>query len=52
MLNHGCCLPHYYKFTSERVVYSKWDWTPWKCLGLEQLCCGKLTCPCGRTVRP
>jgi hypothetical protein len=31
-----------YKFTSNRVVYSKWDWGP--------CCFGALSCPTGRTL--
>jgi len=47
--NASCCCPHYYKFTSERMLYSKWDRVDWPCGN----CCGLCCCckmPWGRTL--
>merc|ERR1711924_491415 len=51
ILSHPCCCPHYYKFTSERVLYSKWDRVDWPCNNCCGLCC--MECckmPGGRTL--
>eukprot|EP00035_Acanthoeca_spectabilis_P008875 m.159523 g.159523 ORF g.159523 m.159523 type:complete len:408 (+) comp14531_c1_seq4:1266-2489(+) len=49
--HHPFCCPNYYKFTSERVLFTKWDRVPLKLCGLERLCCNKCTVPCGRTLQ-
>jgi len=48
LCNASCCFPHYFKFTSERVLYSQWDKVDWPCSNCLGTCCCKL--PCGRTL--
>jgi hypothetical protein len=48
--HHPFCCPNYFKFTSQRVLFTKWDWVPLKLCGLEKLCCYKCNIPCGRTL--
>ena len=46
--NNPCCMGHYYKFTSERVVHSEWSMVEWPCDHCYGMCCCHI--PCGRTV--
>eukprot|EP00038_Savillea_parva_P026507 m.54728 g.54728 ORF g.54728 m.54728 type:complete len:415 (+) comp7553_c0_seq1:233-1477(+) len=51
LCHHPCCCPNYYKFTSQRILYTTWDRVPLKLCGLERLCCGRCNVPCGRTLQ-